>query len=113
MSNTVLNGCPPPLSKAGVKQVRETAAAATTVTVYPNPNRGVFTISIKTNVKAAYATIQLTGLYGNIVKEIKAPVNTDGSVQAGVSVIGIAAGIYEARCIIGKETGAVKVMIGK
>jgi hypothetical protein len=81
--------------------------------VFPNPNQGEFTIMLKTNIKAEMATIILLDATGRAIDQLRVPVNQDGSVMARMSLKGIAPGIYNARYLVGRKTGTVKVLIAR
>jgi hypothetical protein len=104
------------ISCAGGREITATADAASKVIaarVYPNPSNGNFTISFQSKAKAATATIQLIGAQGNVLRTVKVPVNSDGTVTTQMSVKGIASGMYQARYMVGNESGNVRVVIVK
>jgi hypothetical protein len=104
------------ISCAVGREITATADAASKVIaarVYPNPSNGNFTISFQSKAKAATATIQLIGAQGNVLRTVKVPVNSDGSVTTQMSVKGIASGMYQARYMVGNESGNVRVVIVK
>ena len=111
LTNTAKTGCA--ASRDAIAEPSIVSSAATTATVYPNPNNGQFTISIQTATKADYAKIQLLGIYGNVILEVRAAVNGDGSIVAPISANSLSAGIYTAKYIVGNETGNVRVVIVK
>jgi uncharacterized protein YjdB len=81
--------------------------------VFPNPSQGEFTIMLKTNIKADMATIMLLDATGRAIDQLRVPVNPDGSVMARMSLKGIAPGIYNARYLVGRKAGTVKVLIAR
>ncbi|MGB4928936.1 MAG: T9SS type A sorting domain-containing protein, partial [Chitinophagales bacterium] len=69
--------------------------AETVINLYPNPNNGVFTLSVSTDiVQAATAQIRITNIIGELIYEDETQL-TDGAIEKEINITsGLASGIY-------------------
>ena len=75
------------------------------ITIFPNPNKGLFTVNISTNYNE-HAQIIITNILGEKVKEITIPTNKETGVQLQTP-----AGIYFISAVTKNESFTNKIVI--
>lgn len=104
-SNPLVNFTTAQLRENGVASVNN----ASDIKVYPNPNKGVFSVSFDAS-EVGTANVQVTDVTGRTVyaKDMNVTV---GSNEASLDLTGQAAGVYMLRFTNGANTRNVKVVI--
>jgi hypothetical protein len=88
---------------------REMAAVESTaklIEVYPNPNRGEFTL--RTSSHAVDARVEIYSMDGRLVQAIVLPANTS---EMSLELDRPAPGLYQVRLVAGEEVRSVKVIV--
>lgn len=100
-------GCP-----AGTKLIAGSTETTTpTAVVYPNPNKGMFNITIETGVAtSSKANIQILDMAGRVVKQLNA-VNNNGIIFTQVNDNTLAPGMYNIKYNTGITNGTMKMVV--
>jgi hypothetical protein len=86
-------------------QVKNIPTPTSTLTIFPNPSTGSFTLHISSPQNET-ATITITNMLGNKVKELKAAANIDVAMQ-----LDAAPGVYFITAKTQNETVTEKVVV--
>ncbi len=104
------SGCAP---FAKTSAIEATEPVINEINVYPNPNNGVFKISLNAGNSTGTVTLQIVDIYGKLVKEQKEAVSKNGNIIAMINASSLGAGIYEVRYYIGNNVYSKKIIIVK
>lgn len=82
--------------------------------LYPNPNKGEFTINLQTKENLAdEILIQIYTIQGKLIKEYRVPNNTGGIITKNISLSNTLTGVYYISYIIGDTRKTRKFYITK
>jgi hypothetical protein len=102
-----------PAQFSGTDQISQhNSGSLTVLNVFPNPSRGQFIATIRSD-NMAPAKIQLLDMYGRVVFEQTEPIGKTGTFQSVIRAEKLPAGIYELKCTSGGRVSGARVIISK
>ncbi len=102
-----------PAQFSGTDQISQhNAGSLAVLNVFPNPSRGQFIATIRSDYMAP-AKIQLLDMYGRVVFEQTEPIGKTGTFQSVIRAEKLPAGIYELKCTSGGRVSGARVIISK
>ena len=93
------------------KQTLPTAAATLNASIFPNPNKGTFTLKATSGeLNAANATVQVYDMTGKLIAQ-NIVSNVRGNILTNLQYSSLKSGMYTVKLIVGKSTTAVRMIV--
>ena len=110
----IATACAAPNGEISTLVAKEDANFASTgsIKLIPNPNKGQFTLTVKSTNTVDKASIQIFDAYGRLVST-RFVNNSNGIITTSINDGNLISGNYVVRCTVGSETKTVQMIVQK